>query len=360
MTKETRIAVVGFGLVGRRHVDVLNSSPGVAVSSVVEANESGRQEAVNMDIPVFETLEEMFAVDKPDGVLLATPTPLHVDQGMMCIQHGCPTLIEKPISVTSSEALQLTNAAELAGVPLLVGHHRRHNGMVQAAKDALNQGLVGDVRGIQTTCWFYKPDYYFEEAPWRKKKGAGPISVNLVHDVDLLRHFCGEVLTVQALSVPSRRGFENEDLASAVLTFESGAVATISVSDSIVAPWSWELTSRENPRYPATNESCYLIGGSEGALSLPDLRVWRHEGGPDWWSPINAQVLTCDTRDPLVTQMDHFAQVIRGEASPLVSGIEGLKSLEVVEAIALSTERGQSVSIASMSSRPEFKPKEAI
>ena len=360
MTTQTRIAVVGFGLVGRRHVDVLKASPGVAVASVVEADDKGRRDAEDLGLRVFASLGDMFAADRPDGVLLATPTPLHVDQGMQCIQHGCPTLIEKPISVTSCEALQLTNAAELAGVPLLVGHHRRHNGMVQAAKVALSEGLVGDIRGVQTTCWFYKPDYYFDEAPWRKKKGAGPISVNLVHDVDLLRHFCGEVLTAQALSVPSRRGFENEDLASAVLTFATGAVATISVSDSIVAPWSWELTSRENPRYPATNESCYLIGGSEGALSLPDLRVWRHEGGPDWWSPINAQVLTCDTQDPLVTQMQHFARVIRGEEVPLVSGIEGLKSLEVVEAIALSAESGKAVAIASMSSRPEFKPKEVI
>jgi len=359
MTQETRIAVVGFGLVGRRHVDVLMSAPGVAVASVVEADAKGRADAEQFGIRVFESLERMFEQDKPDGVLLATPTPLHVQQGLECIANDCPTLIEKPISVTSGEALQLTNAAEMAGVPLLVGHHRRHNGMVQAAKSALVDGQVGDIRAIQTTCWFYKPDYYFDEAPWRKKKGAGPISVNLVHDVDLLRHFCGEVLTAQALSVPSRRGFENEDLASAILTFKSGAVATISVSDSIVAPWSWELTSRENPRYPATNESCYLIGGSEGGLSLPDLRVWRHEGGSDWWSPINAQVLTCDSQDPLVTQMHHFARVIRGEEAPLVSGIEGLKSLEVVEAIALSAESGQAVSIASISSRSEFKPREA-
>ena len=139
----------------------------------------------------------------------------------------------------------------------------RHNGMVKAAKAALDVGLIGRVRAVQATCWFYKPDYYFDAAPWRTRKGAGPISVNLVHDVDLLRHFCGEVRSVRAVSVPSARGFENEDLATAILTFEDGAVATISVSDSIVAPWSWELTARENPAYPATNESCYLIGGTE-------------------------------------------------------------------------------------------------
>ena len=360
MPSKTRIAVVGFGLVGRRHVDVIRALPDLELSAIVEANPSGASHARALGAPVYSSLEEMLNTDKPDGVLLATPTPVHVEQGMQCIQSGCATLIEKPISVTSGEALQLTRAADLAGVPLLVGHHRRHNGMVQAAKAALLDGRVGDIRAVQTTCWFYKPGYYFDEAPWRTKKGAGPISVNLVHDVDLLRHFCGEVVTVQAVSVPSRRGFENEDLASAILTFESGAVATISVSDSIVAPWSWELTSRENPRYPATSESCYLIGGSQGALSLPDLRVWAHEGGPDWWSPINAQTLAHDMHDPLAAQMLHFSRVIRGEEAPLVSGLEGLKSLEVVEAIARSAESGRAISISSMDRLSGENQREAV
>ena len=147
--------------------------------------------------------------------------------------------------------------------------------------------------------------------------------------------------------MPSRRGFENEDLATAVLKFRSGAIATISVSDSIVAPWSWELTARENPAYPATSESCYLIGGSEGGLSLPDLRVWRHDKAPDWWTPISAQNLTCRMEDPLGVQMAHFADVIAGRAEPLVSGWEGLKSLEVVEAVALSSATGREISTVS-------------
>ncbi len=217
--------------------------------------------------------------------------------------------------------------------------------MVQAAKTAIAGGAVGDVRAVQVTCWFYKPDHYFDVSPWRTKKGAGPISVNLVHDVDLVRHFCGEVEAVRAVAVPSRRGFDNEDLATAILTFTSGAVATISVSDSIPAPWSWELTSRENPSYPATSESCYLIGGSEGGLSLPDLRIWQHEGGLDWWNPIAAKSLICHSQDPLAVQMGHFTRVIAGTEAPLVSGVEALRSLEVVEAVALSSETGREITI---------------
>lgn len=355
MVKTTRIAVVGFGLIGKRHARTLQQTPGVELAGIVEPAGANRADALAMNVPVFDVIDELIERCDPDGIILATPTPLHVEQGLQCISHGCPVLIEKPIAVTAQEAKRLTDAALSAGVPLLIGHHRRHNGMVRAAKSAISEGAIGEVRSVQATCWFHKPDYYFDAAPWRKLKGAGPISVNLVHDVDLLRHFCGEVSKVQAVAAPSRRGFENEDLATAILTFESGAIASISVSDSIVSPWSWELTAHENPAYPATNQSCYLIGGSEGALSLPDLRVWQHQKEPDWWTPISATSLLASSEDPLSVQVSHFADVIRGVASPLVSGLEGLKSLEVVEAITHAAASSQTVSLGEHNSEDSVK-----
>lgn len=349
MSAYTKIAVVGFGLIGKRHAQIIQRIPHLSLVAIVEPNETARNNAKTLNVPIYDDIETMVNKESPDGIILATPTPLHLDQGLHAIKMNIPILIEKPITVTANDAYILTDAAQKANVPLLVGHHRRHNGMVQAAKEAIMKGMIGDIRAIQATCWFYKPNYYFEQAPWRTQKGAGPISVNLVHDVDLLRHFCGEVKSVQAVAVQSRRGFENEDLATAILHFTSGAIATISVSDSIVAPWSWEMTARENPAYPATNESCYLIGGALGGMSLPDLRIWHHDDRLDWWQPISARSMLYNTEDPLVTQMLHFAQVIKGEATPLVSGIEGLKSLEVVEAVAQSSASNREIFIASTS-----------
>ncbi len=346
MSSHTRIAIVGFGLIGRRHAEVVRRAPELELAAVVDRDLESLADAAALGAPVYSSMPDMIEAEAPDGIVLATPTPQHVEQGLICIDAGLPLLVEKPIAPTSDDARILTDAADSADVPLLVGHHRRHNGTVRAAKAAIDSGAVGEIRAVQATCWFYKPDHYFEKAPWRRQKGAGPISVNLVHDVDLLRHFCGEVESVQAVVVPSRRGFENEDLATAVLRFASGAIATISVSDSIVAPWSWELTARENHAYPATSESCYLIGGSEGGLSLPDLRVWRHDADPDWWTPISARTLTCRMEGPLSMQMSHFARVIADEEAPLVPGVEGLKSLEAVEAVVLSSKAGHGVKIA--------------
>ena len=346
-----RLGVVGAGLVGQRHIEVIAACPTLELAGIVEPGEAGAPIAEQAGCRLYRSLESLLDDGHCDGVIIATPNPLHVEQALMCVDANTPILVEKPIAVSSSEAEALVSKADKAGVPILVGHHRRHNPLIRRAKEIITQGGIGDVRAVQGTCWFYKPDHYFEAAPWRKERGAGPISVNLVHDVDLFRHLVGEVVSVHAQASASVRGFANEDVAAAVLQFDNGAVGTISVSDSIAAPWSWEHTSREYPIYPSTPENCYLIGGSDGSLSVPDLRLWRHENGPqDWWKPISAISQICERSDPLVNQLLHFAQVIHGHEPPLVSGSEGLKTLRVIEAIQSSAASGST----------EFLPQDSV
>ncbi len=328
MSDPVKLAVVGAGLVGQRHISSIAQVRDTVLAAIVEPNGCPDQGA-----PIYPDLAAMFAAETVDGVILSTPTHLHLDGALQCVARGIPVLVEKPLATSSAEAAALTHAADLAGVPVLVGHHRRHNPLIQKAAALLRDGAIGDIRAAQCTCWFYKPDDYFEIASWRKEKGAGPISVNLVHDVDLMRHFMGEVETVQAQMAPSARGYANEDLAAAVLRFESGAICTITVSDSIVSPWSWEMTAREHPVYPSTHQSCYLIGGSEGSLSVPDMRLWRHEGEQSWWNAISATTMPFGAADPLINQIAHFAEVVRRKAEPLVTAQEGYKTMQVVEAI---------------------------
>ena len=340
-----RLVIVGFGLAGRRHADAIAQVEHVELAGIVEPNLRDDDDAAT-DVAVYKNLADLFADAKPHGVMLATPTPLHVAQGLECVANRCPAFVEKPLATTAADARQLVDAASQADVPLLVGHHRRHNPLIHKARDLIAAGKIGDIRAVHANCWFYKPDEYFDAAAWRKRKGAGPVSVNLAHDVDLLRYLCGEIVSVQAQATAAVRGYENEDVAAAVVRFANDAIGTITVSDSIVAPWSWELTSREYPIYPATAQSCYLIGGSHGALSIPHLSLWTHKDARNWWTPINATSIPRDTGDPLINQIAHFAEVIRGNAEPLVSGMEGLKTLQVIEAIQSSAANNEIVFIA--------------
>lgn len=338
-----RFAIVGLGLVGLRHADAIASVAGAELVAVVDQSEAAQRAAALRGVPCYTNLAEMIAKISPDGLILATPTQLHVEQALQAIQAGIPVLVEKPIADEADSARTLVEAAKAADVAVLVGHHRRHNSIIRQAHSMIAEGRIGQVRAVHATCWFYKPDSYFEAAPWRKHIGAGPISVNLVHDIDLIRHLCGEIISVQAQSTKAVRGYENEDVACALLTFDNGAIGTISVSDSIVAPWSWEMTSKEYPIYPATSQSSYMIGGSHGSLSVPDLSLWTHSGERDWWSPISATSSPRKASDPLVNQIAHFVDVVANGVAPLVSGTEGLRTLAVVNAIQTSASTGKTI-----------------
>ncbi|WP_040305298.1 Gfo/Idh/MocA family protein [Ahrensia sp. R2A130] len=341
--KSIRLAIAGLGLVGKRHAQAITQLEGVELAAVIDVAPGSAEDANALRAAHFGDLEDCLAAGGLDGIILATPTPQHVEQATACVNFGLPTLIEKPIGVSVEEASRLVEHAAKKDVPLVVGHHRRHNPLIAKARELVDSGVLGDIRAVHAQCWFHKPDDYFAEAPWRTQKGAGPISVNLVHDVDLLRYLVGEITSVHAEALPSRRGGENEELAGALLRFANGAVGTLSVADGIASPWSWEHTSGEYPIYPVTQESCYRLGGTEGSLSVPDLKLWKHEGGNSWWNPISATQHPRGSADPLVAQMAQFAAVIRGDEKPLVSGAEGLATFAVIEAIQWSADTGERV-----------------
>ena len=349
-----RIAIIGFGLVGLRHAEALEKVDGVQLCAVADPSDESLEQASAKAVPHFDQLDKLIEKTSPDGVILATPTTLHATHARLCIDADIPVLIEKPLAINAIEGRAIVQHAQAKNVQIMVGHHRRFNPIIQKAHKVISEGQIGDVKSVHATCWFYKPDSYFDVAPWRKFDGAGPISVNLAHDIDLIRHLCGEIAEVQAQATPSSRGYENEEVAVALLRFANGAVGTVSVSDGIVAPWSWEFTSREYPLYPFTGQSAYQIGGTQGSLSIPDLSLWTHDQARDWWSPMSANVLSCDLSDPLINQIKHFASVIRKNALPLVSGREGLRTLAVIEAIQIAAKTGRKIQLADISGHQEL------
>ncbi|WP_147111652.1 Gfo/Idh/MocA family protein [Tateyamaria sp. syn59] len=333
----TRIGVAGVGLIGRQHLDAIERASGVTVAGVFDP-------ALKEEVPwpIVNSLSELAA--QSDGVILAVPNHLHADMAMKLIDADCPILIEKPFTATAADGVAVVQAATKAGVPILVGHHRRHNPLVVKAHEIIAEGKLGTVTTVQGTCWLPKPDDYFAQA-WRQGAGAGPLFINLIHDIDLLMYLCGPISHVQAMESSAVRGAEAEEVTVATLRFASGALGTVNLSDVALGPWSWELTAGENPAYPKTDQSSYLIGGTKGSLSLPNLSLWTQKGGPDWWAPINQTRVPLPLSDPLKAQILHFAEVIKGKAEPLVSGADGLRAVQVIEAIKTAAGSGQVVSV---------------
>ncbi|NEJ72778.1 gfo/Idh/MocA family oxidoreductase [Rhizobium phaseoli] len=344
--KPLKIAVMGAGLIGRRHAERVMSEPGTLLSAVIDPSPVGRDFADNAGIQWYPSFQDIGAEERPDGVIVATPNQLHVENGMEVIATGIPVLIEKPIADDVDAAAALVTAGEKAGIPILVGHHRRHNPMIQAAKQIVDGGRLGRILAVHGTFWVAKPDDYFD-IPWRREAGAGPIFVNLIHDVDLFRFLFGEVEAVHAMESHAVRHHAVEDTAVVSLRFANGILATLNGSDAVAAPWSWEATTGENPAFPRYSSShCYQIGGTKGSLAIPDLTLWTATSAPNWLEPLAEQRVPFEAADPLCLQLRHFCDVIRGKATPLVSGREGLATLRVVEAIKRSARSGQMIRLS--------------
>jgi predicted dehydrogenase len=345
MTGPVRIAVVGAGLIGHQHILRVQSEPQASLAAIVDPTDKAQELARGSGTRWFPDLDAMLRADRPNGVIIATPNQLHVENGLACVEAGIPMLMEKPVSDDVARGWELVAAAERAGVPMLVGHHRRHSPLIQEAKAIVASGAIGRVTTVSGLCWFLKPRHYFDVA-WRREPGAGVILINLIHVIDDLRNICGDVESVQALQSSAVRGFPVEDTAAMLLRFCNGALGTISISDTVAAPWSWELTSGENKAYPRTDEFCYLVGGTEGAISVPRLEWWRHTGGQGWWSPIEAQRRVVPEQDPLVLQLRQFCQVTRRKEAPLLDGREAMKTLETTLAVKESAATGREVTLA--------------
>lgn len=342
--RSNRVAIVGAGLIGRRHAVALESIHGIDLCAIVDPSDTAREFAAAIETPWYPSLEGLLAKDRPDGVVVAAPNQLHVSIGLTALAAGIPLFVEKPIADDVNEGEKLVQAAEKAGVPMLIGHHRRHNPLIAAAKNAIGNGRLGRIVAVHGMFWLYKPDDYFDSS-WRRQKGAGPTYINLIHDIDLMRYLVGEITEVTALESNATRGFAVEDTASILLRFSCGALGTFSVTDTAVAPWSWELTSSENPAYPETGQACYYIGGTHGSLELPTNRIWYNADKRGWWEPIVTDAITSVHVDPLVAQMENFRDVILGRTDPVVPGIEGLETLKVIEAIKRSATTKKTISI---------------
>jgi predicted dehydrogenase len=300
-------------------------------------------------LPLFQTLPALLSTQRPDGLIIATPNALHVEQTLEAVAAGLPVLLEKPVATSVEEGQRLLEAVQAAGARVLVGHHRAHSPIMARASEVVASGRIGRVVAVQGSAMFFKPDQYFIDGPWRGQIGGGPILINMIHEVHNLRMLCGEVTEVQALSSHAVRGLPVEDTVVINLRFDGGALGSFVLSDTAASARSWEQTSQENKAYPSYgDEDCYVLSGTLGTLAVPTLRTktYADPQQASWWLPFELGVVDLVREDPLKRQLDHFVQVILGQAEPLVSVRDGLQNLRVIEAIAQAVRTGEAVQIA--------------
>jgi predicted dehydrogenase len=342
-TPALRIGVVGAGAIGRRHARYCSEEPAITLIGVADPVSDAATLDHGFSVPHYRSLERMLDAESVDGVIVAVPTPLHREVALTAIRQGVAVLIEKPITEHPAEVADLIAAAHSTGAKILVGHHRRHNPIVQRARDIIRNEL-GRILAVNVIWSVLKPRSYFEPH-WRRVAGAGPVLTNLIHDVDLLRFMVGEITTVTASAGRLARQHEVEDTVGVLLRFESGAFGTIIGSDAGPSPWSWDANSGENPTFPVSRENSYRFLGTDASLEFPDLHLWRYrvDGEAGWARPISREGRVVVPEDAYRRQLQHFCRVIRGQEAPLVSAEDARRSLQVAVAVLRSASTGQMV-----------------
>ena len=334
------VGLVGAGGVGRMHVERALRSDAVEIVAIADPTDAGRTFAASVNIPWFADHRSLLEKARLRAVIVATPNATHVAVGLDCIARKLAVLVEKPIADTVEEAQRLCDAAAAAQAPLLVGHQRRHSSIVRKARALVQGGVLGRPVSATVMCVWLKPDAYYDMA-WRREPGGGPVLINLIHDIDLLRHLLGEIVCVQAVTSSQVRGFAVEDTAAVLLQFANGALGTVSVSDTVVAPWNYDLAAGEAAHYPRQDIDSHFLCGTEGSLTLPRLEIWRYRGARGWHEPLTVERSAAHPLDPYAEQLRHLRAVVEGREQPVCSGADGMKTLAVTRAVLAAAASGR-------------------
>ena len=336
--RDIRVVLVGCGRISGNHFDAFRKIDGiqlVAVCDVVEERARAAGEA--QGVPFFTSYEKMLRTADCDAVVIATPSGLHPQQGVLAAKAGKHVITEKPMSISLGAADELVQACDSAGVRLFVVKQNRLNPGIQLLKRALDKGRFGRIYLANSTVRWTRPQEYYDQAPWRGtwEFDGGAFMNQASHYVDLIQWLVGPVESVIAKTATLARRIEAEDTGVAVLKFRSGALGTIEVT--MLA-------------YPKNLEGSITILGENGSVKIAGTAVnkvetWQFSDYDDDDKLIEAAT----TNPPNVYGFGHEAyyrnvlKVLRGEAVPDTDGRAGRKSLELILGIYESAKTGREV-----------------
>ncbi|KPI28140.1 oxidoreductase domain protein [Actinobacteria bacterium OV320] len=330
--RRVRAAIVGIGAIGRgSHLPALQQLAAEGEAEVVAAVDidATAVEAFCAESGVphaYTDLERMLAEQRPDLVTICTPPTLHREQSVAALRAGAWVWCEKPPVPTLADydAVQAEEGAAAGPYSSIVFQHRfgsgtRHVGRL-LAEQALGRPLVAH---CQTT-WYRDTAYY--AVPWRGRwqtEGGGPAMGHGIHQMDLLLDLLGPWSEVRAMAGRLVHDVETEDVSTALVRFESGAMAT--VVNSVLSPDEVSRIRIDCER--ATVELTHLYGHSNAN--------WHITPAPDVPGDLAAawQDFGADVPSSHLAQLRELVASMRAGRRPRSSGADGRTSLELISAL---------------------------
>lgn len=339
-TNPRTVALIGCGRISNRHIDVISECPDLAlvgVCDVVEDRAKAAAARAQGKPRVFTNYQEMVASVRPEVAVILTESGTHAPIGASLAGKVPNLIVEKPMALTLASADQLIEACEVQGTRLFVVKQNRYNPGVLRARDALSRGRFGKlVLGTVRVRWCRDQSYY-DQASWRGTwaMDGGVFANQASHHIDLLQWFFGPVESVHARIATRLVDIETEDTGVATLRFMNGALGII------------EATTATRPK---DLEGSFSILGELGSVVIGGFAVNR----VDSWQfaeaePDDANVKEATTAPPNVYGFGHYAfyrdvlACVESQRRSMLDGLEGRKSLELINALYESAETGQEV-----------------
>ncbi len=330
-----RIGILSFAHHhGEAYIANLRNMKDVELVGVVDDDATrGQNIATQNNARYFRTYEDLLE-EKPDGVIICTENNRHRELVEMAASRGINILCEKPLATTLEDARAIVETCEKAGVLLMTAFPMRFSAPLLEIKARLDNGDFGDVYCFNATnqgelptkhrAWFVDPEL----------AGGGAIIDHTVHLVDIMRWFTGsEVKNVYA---KSNRIFHADEV-----QVETGALEMLTFNNNIFATSD---ASWCRPQYwPTWGGLTFEMVTQRGAVLVDafrqNLNVYRHE-----WQRSNWAYWGSDSNQAMV---EEFAAAIRENRAPRVTGLDGLRAVEVTIAAYESDRTGQAVEVQS-------------
>lgn len=324
MPEPLGVAVIGAGgHMGRLHAQTYASLDAARLVAVCDVDEAAAREvAAQYGAAAYASADSLLARADIQAVSICTPDQLHLAPVLAATRAGKHVLLEKPIATTLDDARAIAGACAAAGVTLLVGHVLRFDPRFVAAKQALDSGELGALQTLFTRR---------ANSVAAQDRLQGRVSLPMflgVHDYDLLRWYAGsEVAEVVARSrwgLLQRAGYHVEDATTAILTFESGVMATSELS--------WILP---RPFGPGGDHRVDL-NGDAGCLKIASLEsgvTKSSAAGNVWVDPFTAPTVYGVQAGSFANELRHFLRAARGLEPPALTPDDAIAALEIALAV---------------------------
>lgn len=348
MEKERlHFALIGCGKIARRHAEILSQMEGVHLAAVCDvAEDRARSFGERYGARWYNNYNNMLEKDKTIQVVnVLTPSGLHARNVLDIVEHGKHVVVEKPMALTLDDADEMIDKCSKNGVKLFVVKQNRYNLPVKKMREAIEEDRFGKlVLGSVRVRWCRRQDYYDSE-PWRGSwaMDGGVLTNQASHHIDLLTWMMGDIESVMAKTATRLVNIETEDTGAVIIKFRSGALGII------------EATTATRP---IDLEGSISIMGERGVVEIGgfavnEMKLWKFEDT----RPEDEEVLDKYRQNPHdlygFGHREYLKEVVDSIVNgkeAFVDGVEGRKSLELVNAIYESVETGREVFL-------RFKPR---